>query len=143
MERGTPERAGAIAAVAALAFFLMAMSLSKPGLHDWYLLAKTGRDAQAKVVRFRPEYHQSCDFEFQVGSETHTGSMSGCRAHVGDHVHVLFVPAAPWFASMADPINQLVGMIFGAFLMSVVAGVVVGLRIRSGMKGPAMSKRGA
>ena len=126
----TPLRAGTLGGVAAFLFFAGAMNSMMHGWPAWYRLARRGQHAQATITRRQPEIHQTCYFEFSVGSQRYEGSDQGCYGRVGDTVRITYSPTDPSFATIASPKGELTGQVIGALGMSCLAGLSVGFQLR-------------
>jgi len=117
--------------VAAFVFYAGAMNTMLHGWVAWYRLTRDGQQTQATVTRRQPEIHQTCHFEFSVGTRNYQGSDQGCHAQIGDVVQITYSPTDPSFATTASPKEELLGQILGALGMSCLAGVIVAWRMRS------------
>jgi hypothetical protein len=128
--RMTPLQAGLLGGLCAFVFFAGAMNTLMRGWPAWYRLAEQGQLAEARITGRQPEIHQTCTFEFRVGTDLHTGSDGGCEARVGDTVRITYLPGDPSFATLRLPRGELIGQVVGSVLMSAFAGLVVGVRMR-------------
>jgi hypothetical protein len=113
----------------AFTFYAVVMNVAMHGWLAWYRLAVNGRETQARITRRQPENHQTCHFEYKIGSETYQGSDEGCSFEVGSIVPVTYSPTNPAFATTWSPQAELLTELLGAILMASVAGVIAAWRV--------------
>ncbi|MGO4711463.1 DUF3592 domain-containing protein [Bradyrhizobium sp. 2TAF24] len=126
----SPSRAGLLMAIFMLLFTSTIINVQPYGWLSWYRLAVSGQKTLGQIVELRPHLHRTCYFQFSVDSKSYLSSDQGCRFQVGDRVVVNYLPSSPAFSTVSSPVRQVISLVLGPIVMSIVAGVMTGLWIR-------------
>src|SRR5262249_55176172 len=95
----------------------------------WYRLGREGQQTQGTIIRRDPGNHQTCYFEFSVGSNRYEGSDGGCRPEIGETVWITYSPREPSFATTASPTRVLTEQVLGAVTISCLSSLGIGWRL--------------
>lgn len=109
-------------------FFGLAMNIQTHGWIAWYRMIQSGRFSRAEVIKLQPENHGGCIFQYVVDTKIFKASDTQCNATVGQFIEVRYLPSDPSFATLKNPLSELMLQIGGAAFLSIVAGCQTALQ---------------
>lgn len=129
----TPLKTGLIVAVIGITFFTVVGNFAEEhGWLSWYRLTVSGQKTNATITRIEPEIHQRCYYKFSIGTTNYEGWDDGCSSlGAGQIIPITYLPTSPTFSTTREPKSELLGMVLGPAFISVIAGIIAGLKMRA------------
>jgi hypothetical protein len=118
-----PRKVGVVSAFLILLIAAAVLNTQNVGWYSLFKLAVYGQATTGTIVEKQPQFHQTCKFEYQIGTAIFQGRSQGCYAKLGERVQVTYLAENTKISLLASPARELVTQIIAVLFISLFAGM--------------------